>query len=281
MTQTPPPPNPVLLAQMNVSGPVFVAETPYAIVWKVARQGDTPAALKIYKLDMDNEAAGFAMLRHWNGNGAAHLYGQTETAALLEWLEGPSLGDIVRGGDDEMPTRVLVEVANTLHNSPARPRFPLETLDDWFADLFAATYVPDCPPEARATLRGATAIAQRLLAETTAQRALHGDLHHDNIIQTPRGPVAFDAKGVMGNRLYELANAFRNPLGAESHVNQPGAAKRRADTWAQAFDTTPNALLEWAAAHGALSLAWSSGGRFGPEQAQDVRHIDTLLRQIT
>lgn len=280
MTQNPPLPNPVILADMDVDAATFVAETPYAIVWKALRQDGTPAAMKIYKTDMDNEAAGFAMLRHWNGVGAAHLYAQTQTAALLEWLDGPSLGDIVRAGDDEMPTRVLGEVANTLHNAPARPDFALDTLEDWFADLFAATYAPDCPPEARATLRHATSIAQRLLAATTEQRALHGDLHHDNIIQTPRGAIAFDAKGVMGSRLYELANAFRNPLGAESSVLQPAAVKRRADTWAQSFETTPKALLEWAAAHGALSLAWSSNGRFGPEQAQDVRHIDTYLAQI-
>jgi len=172
MTSPAPAPNPVQLNDFNISAPVFVAQTPYADVWKVTRTDGSFAALKIYKRDMDNEGTGFDMLRHWNGIGAAQLYGRTDTAALIEWLDGPSLGDIVRGGDDDGPTRALVAVANILHTSAPRPDVPLDTLDDWFADLFAATCTPDCPQSTKATLHRAKSIAGELLQDPAPQRCL-------------------------------------------------------------------------------------------------------------
>lgn len=277
MTSPAPAPNPTQLNEFNISAPVFVAQTPYADVWKVTRNDVSFAALKTYKRAMDNEGTGFDMLRHWNGIGAAQLYARTDTAALIEWLDGPSLGDIVRGGDDDGPTRALVEVANLLHASAPRPDFPLDTLDDWFADLLATTCTPDCPQSTKATLHRAKSMARELLQDPAPQRALHGDLHHDNIIRSPRGDIAFDAKGVIGNRHYEFASAFRNPLGAEDHVMRPETVIRRAQVWAAAFGTTPKTLLSWAAAHSALSLSWTHKGVFGPDQTKDLRFIDTLF----
>jgi streptomycin 6-kinase len=57
----------------------------------------------------------------------------------------------------------------------------------------------------------AAALAEGLLADPRDVRALHGDLQHYNIRQSPRGWLAFDPKGLVGERTYDCANALCNP----------------------------------------------------------------------
>jgi streptomycin 6-kinase len=54
-------------------------------------------------------------------------------------------------------------------------------------------------------------LAQRLLADQREVRVLHGDIHHRNIRQSSRGWLAFDPKGVVGDRAYDCANTLCNP----------------------------------------------------------------------
>ncbi|MBL4813394.1 MAG: hypothetical protein JKX69_13820, partial [Rhodobacteraceae bacterium] len=103
--------------------------------------------------------------------------------------------------------------------------------------------------------------AQNLLANQIDIRPLHGDLHHDNIRLGARGYCAFDAKGVLGERAYELANAFRNPKGAEKIVTAPERVVSLAQSWSQAFDVDQQRLLQWAMVKVALSISWRCNGK--------------------
>ncbi|MEQ9124733.1 MAG: aminoglycoside phosphotransferase family protein, partial [Alphaproteobacteria bacterium] len=206
-----------LLAALGVSAPRFVARTAIATVWRVARADGTPAALKAWHDgDMRNEAPGLDLMSAWGGAGPARIYRRQAGAVLMEWLDGPSLGDMTLAGDEDGAARLLAEVANALQ--AARPRVPpgLPRLSDWFEALFALEFDAACPPQARRDLEACRALARRLLATERDVRPLHGDLHHDNVRLGDRGHLAFDAKGLLGERAYELANAFRNPKGAEA-----------------------------------------------------------------
>ena len=269
---------PHLLAQFSVTQTDVAIETPIAHVWKVLRHDGTPAALKVYKNgNMQDEAPGFALLAAWDGNGAARLYDQTEGAVLLEWLDGPTLGDLVRDGKDSEATGILVEVASKLHETTPSLSINLPTVADEYASLFAATFTDDCPAQTKHTIQTAQAIASSLLASQTDLRPLHRDLHHDNIKGSSRGYLAFDAKGVIGERSYELANAFRNPIGAEALYSDPQVIKRRLEVWSQAFDVPVKRLLQCAVAHSALSMVWTYNSVFGPDAAEDAQLIDTFL----
>ena len=57
----------------------------------------------------------------------------------------------------------------------------------------------------------AAAVAKQLLANPRDIRALHGDIHHYNIRQSRRGWLAFDPKGLVGERTYDCANTLCNP----------------------------------------------------------------------
>ncbi len=92
----------------------------------------------------------------------------------------------------------------------------------------------------------ARTLAADLLAKQSDLRPLHGDFHHDNIKRGARGYLAFDAKGVIGDRAFELANAFRNPLGADVTVQNPRRINHIAQLWGQAFEVPSSRLLSWA-----------------------------------
>jgi streptomycin 6-kinase len=58
-------------------------------------------------------------------------------------------------------------------------------------------------------------LARDLLASTGDRVFLHGDLHHENIIEGPRGEwVVIDPKGIVGDPAFEAAAWLRNPIDA-------------------------------------------------------------------
>ena len=246
-----------LLAEFGVSAPQWVAETPIAVVWKVQRADGRAAALKLYKESgMGSEAAGFAYLRHANTAQAARVYAVSDTAALVEWLDGPSLGDVAREGGLADADQKLAETARSLHACVRGPIPSLMPLEERFAALLK------CPEEElpagslRSAMMRSRAIAASLLKDQQDACALHGDLHHENVRQGARGFCAFDAKGLWGERSYELANALRHPQGCREDICSPEVIRRRADLWAASLNTSAGRLLAWAAAKSALSISW-------------------------
>jgi len=282
----PPAPHAAILKRFNCTAPVFVTQTPIATIWRVTRGCGGDAALKVYTDgNMHDEAPGFALQAAWGGKGAAYLYDQTEGAVLLEWLSGPSLGDMVRAGDEAAATQHLGRVAMALHETPVSLDLP--PLADEFAALLTAGCAADCPDEVRHIVGQAQAFARTLLNTQTDPRPLHRDLHHDNIKGSARGFLAFDVKGCIGDRTYELANAFRNPIGCDAVFSDPRVIANRLDTWSQAFAVDRKRLLSWAFAHIGLSNAWANGGRFDADSLTQnpggfafARQASELLKDV-
>ncbi len=263
-----------ILDRFSVSEPELVAETALANVWRVRRPSGEAAALKIYHgADMLNEAPGLDLLAAWNGEGAAKLYDRAANAALIEWLDGPSLGDLTRSGEDDKAGALLVEAANKLHSTRVRIEAELPRLESWFGDLLTVEFGPDCPASARWNMARARSRANELLATERDIAPLHGDLQHDNVRLGPRGYCAFDAKGVLGEKTYELANAFRNPPGAREIVADPLRVDAMARLWSGRFNVDERRLLNWAAAKCALSIAWRSDGALGNDAEFDLLEV--------
>lgn len=254
-------PDRALLTALNISAPSLIEQTAIATIWKVCRPDRSFAALKIYPAKgMGAEGVGFDFLQALDGNAAARVYARTAHAALIEWLDGPSLGDLTRAGHDITANAALVDVALRMHATSLNAALQLPTLKDRFAALFNLRFGDRCSPEAKFNLTRCKALANDLLTSQRDVRPLHGDLHHDNIRLGTRGYCAFDAKGVFGERSYELANAFRNPKGAAETVRNPARITHLATSWAVTFDIDQHRLLSWAAVKCALSIAWRTGG---------------------
>ncbi len=264
----------VILAECGAGSARFVDKTHIATVWQVRCHDGRMAALKVYHGDdMAGESHGFDFVEGLEGVGVAHVYWRNHRAALVEWLDGPSLGDLTRGGQDLLASRELVGVANRIHAAARPMAAKLPHLQDWFRDLFALLFGPGCPVDLARDITRCKRLAQTLLADQQDMRPLHGDLHHDNIRHGPRGYSAFDAKGVLGERAYELANAFRNPNGADAVVRDPARVRFLATFWAQEFGVDPRRLMAWAAIKCALSIAWRCGSVLEQDDEGDLLRV--------
>lgn len=198
------------------------------------------------------EVAGGALMAWWGGQGAARVLARQEEAILLERLDGPrSLAAMAREGRDDEATRILCGVAADLHaRRAAAPPWTLVPLDIWFRALWPAA---EAHGGAFASAAGA---ARALLADPCDPVVLHGDLHHDNVLDGgERGWLAIDPKGLFGERAFEFANLFRNPDAPVALA--PGRIARQADVVAQAARLERSRLLRWILAYAGLGAAWS------------------------
>ncbi|GLQ16288.1 aminoglycoside phosphotransferase family protein [Maritalea porphyrae] len=265
-----------ILDELNLSNATFVEETNIAQIWRVVQSNGEAAALKIYHNEsMRDDAFGFAFLKLCDGQASAKVIYVAEKVGLTEWLEGPSLGNMVRAGQDKEASFKLVEVANKLHavqiNVP--DRFP--DLHSLFGTLHKLQFASDVPKREAQLLSCARELSKELLETQQNICALHGDLHHDNIRLGTRGYCAFDARGVVGEKTFELANAFRNPKGAQRIVFDPERIRYLAQIWSERFAVDRRRLLQWAAAKCALSIAWRSKGMF--ESDGEIELLALLL----
>ena len=86
---------------------------------------------------------------------------------------------------------------------------------------------------------------------------LHGDIHHRNIRQSARGWLAFDPKGLVGERTYDCANTLCNPFPySDGLVHNERRLLTNAAILADALDIELSRLLAFTFAYACLSASW-------------------------
>ncbi|WP_312166441.1 aminoglycoside phosphotransferase family protein [Phenylobacterium sp.] len=197
------------------------------------------------------EIAGAALMEWWDGQGAAQVLARRDEALLLERAEGRrSLAAMARGDQDDAATGVICDAVAVLHAPRSTPPpSSLVPLDVWFSALG-----PGAANHGGVLIKAHEA-AQALLADPRDVVPLHGDVHHANILDFgPRGWLAIDPKGVLGERGYDYANPFCNPDTATALM--PGRLDRYLDLVSQRAGMDPRRLLMWILAYSGLSAAW-------------------------
>jgi streptomycin 6-kinase len=210
----------------------------------------------------DEERRGADLMTWWNGEGAARVLAHDGDGLLLERLPGTrSLAEMAWSGQDDEATRIICTVAGKLHAPRPEPLPELIELERWFSSL---------APMAAAQggiLRLADKTARELFSDPREIGALHGDLHHDNVLDGgDRGWLAVDPKRLIGERGFDFANLFRNPDISEpaplrsvqtiAVATVPGRLARQAHIVAQAARLERERLLKWVLAYCGLSAAW-------------------------
>jgi streptomycin 6-kinase len=226
--------------------------TPTAQLLPVLRRGEV-AMLKLS--DNLDQKRGAELLAWWGGEGAARILERDENAILIERATATrSLADMARFGDDDEACRILCATADKLHRKRAAALPELVHLSLWFGELEAAA------ARHGGILRSSFDTAQMLLAAPREEGVLHGDLHHDNVLEFGgRGWLAIDPHALFGEREFEFANIFTNPdLSDPSRpvATQPGCFQRRLGVVAEASNLEPRRLLQWILAWTGLSAAW-------------------------
>lgn len=212
------------------------------------RAGTSAAMLKIALCA--EEQAGNALMVWWRGCGAARILAWENAALLLERAQGKrSLASMAALDRDDEACRILCGCAQELHRPRQAPYPKLTPLRERFQALKRGA-------ETRGgILRLCAATADELLAAPREIVALHGDLHHGNVLNfAARGWQAIDPKGLLGERGFDYANIFCNPV-PEVALN-PFRFVRRLEVVASAADLERQRLLQWTAAWAGLSAVW-------------------------
>lgn len=201
-----------------------------------------------------------AALRSFDGGGCARLLAVDagrQVLLLERLLPGRHLRDLP---DDDARTRIAAGAVHALWR-PAPPSHAFPTLADWGRGFqrLRARYDGGTGPFPCHLVEEAESRFAALEASTGARVLLHGDLHHGNLLDGgPRGWLAIDPKGVVGDPVYETATFLRNCLpepigGAEARA----CLRRRVVLLAELLGFEPERIRSWGIAHAVLSAWWS------------------------
>ncbi|HET8986447.1 MAG TPA: aminoglycoside phosphotransferase family protein, partial [Trueperaceae bacterium] len=195
--------------RLQVDGDPIV--TPRARLLPVRHDG-LPAMLKVATYPA--EVIGNAVLAWWDSaaddsaSGAARVLLADGAAIVMERAVAPrSLVAYYDEGRFDEAIAIIVATAKSLHAPRAtRPPPGLVPLERWFADLQAAA------ERGGDGLRASASAATNLLAEPGERTVLHGDLHHENILDFgDRGWRAIDPKAVEGDRYFDYVHHLFDP----------------------------------------------------------------------
>jgi streptomycin 6-kinase len=212
----------------------------------------TPYVLKMSPIS-DEFTREIAAIKVYNGQGIARLIQSDETIAamLLERLEpGVSLWTM----PDNEATHITASLLKKLWR-PVNEPHDFRTLESWAQALldYRGSELPKVyVDKARGLLRE--------LLPTPEPVLLHGDLHHDNILSATREPyLAIDPKGLVGNKVYDLAPSLVNP-DAPVLATKPELQKileRRIAIFSELLGFDRREITTWGFVHTLLATIWT------------------------
>ena len=221
-----------------------------------------PAILKI-ATEAEEKRSGL-LLRWWDGNGAARVYEYEGDALLMERAVGSeSLLPLAMNGNDDEASRITCRTAAKLHARRDVPFPDLVPLSFWFRELRSTAAAES------GIFADCAETANRLLAEPRDINALHGDIHHGNILDFgARGWLAIDPKRLHGERGFDFANTFCNPDLPTAIA--PGRLQRQLNIVCAEAKLEPTRMLDWIIAYAGLSAAWFRSDN-------DSRHVESVI----
>lgn len=259
----------------GLENPIHLATTFTSGVYKVKHEGESAVLKILNEKGRKFESKGAAVLRCFDGNGAVRLLNADEGAHLLEFIDGPSLKTLVEQGNDDLATEVLCDVIAKIHSYSGPCPHELISMERNFRSLFERAGMENENPIYK---RGADA-ARELIASARDLRVLHGDIHHENVLQhSTRGWLVIDPQCLWGERTYDLANAFYNPNGFASLAATPERIVRLAERFSQRLQIERHRVLQYAFAYGCLSASWCiEDGQSSDETLKIAREIERFV----
>ena len=241
----------------NLRDPELLAQTPTSHVYTVMRSGERVVLKLLTPIGVEDESGAVVALRYFDGQGAVRLLAHDDRAHLLEYAGDEELARMVSRGDDLAAAVVIAGVLNKLHRpQPDVPTPQLQTLRQRFRSLFSTAAQDEAAGEESIYVRGAR-VAQHLLANPQDKCVLHGDIQHHNIRLHPvRGWLAYDPKGLYGERSYDAANTLCNPANARDRVLSEERLLQVSQVLADKMGVHVGRLRAFVFAYACLSASW-------------------------
>jgi streptomycin 6-kinase len=220
------------------------------------------------------EKFGAALMVWWDGEGAAKVIAHDGDAILLERARGPrSLAQFARTGRDDEASRIICGVVARLHAPRAKPLPDMIPLTIWFRELEAAA------AKQGGILGASWAAARDLLAAPQDVGVLHGDIHHDNILDFgARGWLAIDPKRLFGERGFDYANLFCNP--DREKAAETALFRGRVALVAETARLDRHRLLRWILAWAGLSAVWFLSDGDGASAQAEFRIAERAAAEL-
>ncbi len=241
-----------LAAHWELSHFVIFPKLSYCLV----ARAQSPRGSVVLKLSYDKVGIRreWLALSAYAGSGAVRVFDANldQGALLLEDLEP---GNSLQNYDDEKATFYAAGLMKQL-------MIPLEELEkadqyphmrEWFAALFENR--PEIPRDSLSTARR---WLQELLEDNQSSFLSHGDLHHGNILQSKRGWIAIDPKGVRAPYGFDVGAFMRNPF--PELLDNPRRTTligRRFEQFTELLDADEDYLVRMSYCQAILSVCWA------------------------
>lgn len=226
----------------------------YHYVAKCIKQGK-PVVIKI-GCDREELIAEKNALNYFKHHGSIALldHSETDNTLLLEQaIPGITLLSIYPEQFDKVFFE-YAKVVKRLHFQPVVNLNSFTHVTYWLKDLDdnKASHVPSH------LLSKARKLKDELLASPTQAFVLHGDLHHDNIIQQGSEWLSIDPKGIIGEPAFEVA-AFNYITKAEllDQTTVVDKFNERTKKIAVLTDLSQERIIKWVFVRLILAATWA------------------------
>ena len=213
---------------------------------------DSKAVILKLGLDIDGFKREASALMAFSGFGVVEVLSANNGLLLLECaVPGVSLRSYFPEKDDEA-INITANVIKRLHKAPIPSTHAFPHVKDWLAVLDSDLKIP------AQTLQKARELRYQLLKTVEPDVLLHGDLHHDNILQNGNDWLVIDPKGVIGEAAYEVAAFIRNPMPELlTHDDAPNIIHNRITRFAEFLELPSQRILDWCFVQAVLSWVWA------------------------
>lgn len=214
-------------------------------------QGSQPVILKLGfdAAELKREALA---LKAFAGFGVIKVLMENDGMLLLERaVTGVSLKSYFPEKDNDA-IHITSECLKPLHQAPIAVDHHFPHVKDWLVALDNDMGIPTD------YLHIARQLRDELIATSASPVLLHGDLHHDNILQNANGWIVIDPKGIIGEPAYEVAAFIRNPIPELlTHNNSTSIVENRIAQFAKTLKLPEQRIIDWCYVQSVLAWAWA------------------------
>jgi streptomycin 6-kinase len=197
-------------------------------------------------------------LRHFDGIGMVRLIDADLSLGVL-LLERLKPGRTIRSlKDEDKAASIAAELMKDLWKPvPLNHQFP--SIKDWYKGFqrLSLFFEDGYGPFPKKLVDKAKLIFQEQITDSDSPVVLHGDLHHDNILNASRRPwLGIDPKGVIGEPAYEPGAFIRNIFLKDNESIEQANLARAIDVFSEHLNMGKKRITRWAFAQAVLSGWW-------------------------
>lgn len=220
-------------------------------------------------------------LQVFDGKGAVKLlqHDLPNCVALLEYLQPGQQLQTLKNNIKE--TEIAAIVAQNLWQDIPKESGQFITLEKWFEAFarYKKRFGTSGPIPEDIFVKGET-LFLHLLQTTENPQLIHGDFHHMNILSSGTSWKTIDAKGVIGDPMYDLAVFLHNPL--PDFLKKPNAkalVMERIGIFSQKLGFDKKRIIHWGIAQSVLSALWDTEDKgIWKEGIDFVRLLESLYK---